>query len=795
MHLPPIPAPTPRSRLLLLMVTFACAMPMAWPLDDGELQLVRDGFEGRRDSYLSAYLDNPLHEIDEGFKKCRTGLGDANWLWYPGENGAALGEIGTRYFRCTFTIPPGHRIGRAYAAFAVDNYGSLSVNGNSGSYLGGFRQAAPLEITGQLQHGENVVTITAHNAGADRNPAGIIGVLYVEFDGEPPLTILTDGTWRSTKADPATTTDDSWRTAEILGTADSPPWGVPQLGLEGEVNHYVFTRLCFALAALHLDTRVPEANVAILEAVNQIRSEYPSLSESNMHWLGGSLDRLYGLFGPGGVLDEGMTPEAADAIWHLFADWAQSESLLAESDPEHTWRLWGSENHSAQRDATRWAAARMIATHPRGETFRYDDGSTAAEQLAGWQSFMKRYFRERISRGMLIEISPSGYGSRTMQGWHNIYDFTDDPELKFLTKSALDLWWADWAQEQLNGMRGGGKTRLYPGAYALSHSDRNRAMSWFYIGGEKPAHQHETLPVIATTTYRLPLVVMDIALDTEGRGVYETHARRLGRMAMNSSPDTVDEHGHPIYEVDPEYGALIRYTYCAPEFIIGSLMMENQPNDYWSRISAQNRWHGVIFSGDLDSTIYPRCDTNRSTSNAHWAVQNKGTLIAQKLRDAVTTKGMRVCFSTDLKRYEKSGWIFAEAEGAYAAVKIVQGDWTWVDDRWLRCEEEYTPVILEVVRKLDYNHDPNAFESAVLQQSVQLEDGVLRYRGLREDAGHFTFYTEDSRLPKVNGEPIDLRPEYAFKSPFVNEAWASGVVRITKDERELLIDVRPKGTN
>jgi len=51
--------------------------------------------------------------------------------------------------------------------------------------------------------------------------------------------------------------------------------------------------------------------------------------------------------------------------------------------------------------------------------------------------------------------------------------------------AALDVWWAEWAQEQLDGMRGG-KTRLYPGAWALSHSDRNRAMSWFYLGQEGP---------------------------------------------------------------------------------------------------------------------------------------------------------------------------------------------------------------------------------------------------------------------------------------------------------------------
>ncbi len=89
----------------------------------------------------------------------------------------------------------------------------------------------------------------------------------------------------------------------------------------------------------------------------------------------------------------------------------------------------------------------MISADQRSREYRYDDGSTASEQLAAWRAFLKRYFRERIKRGMLVEISPSGYGSRTLQGWHNIYDFTNDPELKLLAKAALDLWWAEWAQE------------------------------------------------------------------------------------------------------------------------------------------------------------------------------------------------------------------------------------------------------------------------------------------------------------------------------------------------------------
>jgi hypothetical protein len=76
-----------------------------------------------------------------------------------------------------------------------------------------------------------------------------------------------------------------------------------------------------------------------------------------------------------------------------------------------------------------------------------------------------------------------------------------------------------------------------------------------------------------------------------------------------------------------------------------------------------------------------------------------------------------------------------------------------------------------------------------LGQKVILENGVLRYHGLG-NSGDFTFYPDSERLPELNGKPIDLAPYYTFDSPFMREYWATGMVRISKDGRELIIDVR-----
>ena len=773
---------------------FLVFIPHAFGLSDDELEQVRAGFDERRDEYLTGYLDHSFYDMDEGMSEMRTAIASASWIWHPESQKGLTTPIGKRFFRKSITLPDSPVLKNAHATFAGDNFADIEVNGHRLGSAHGFNRATLFDLSPHLKKGTNVLRITAHNVGDEPNPAGLLGVIHLHFEDGTSTLLPTDSTWRVNKQklkdwNTVEFDDSSWQASHVLGPSDIAPWGTPVLNLEGQVIRYAFSRLTFALAALYLGTETDLANRVIIESTQKIQEEHQATGEFGLHWMGGTYHRLYGLFGPDGTQKQRMSNQAANAIRNLYADWAQDFSKIADADPEKTWRIWGSENHSAQRDATLWATAQMIATHPMHKNFRYADGSTAQEQLVAWETFMKRYYRERIKRGMLVEISPSGYGSRTMQGWHNIADFSHDIELRLLAKLALDVWWTEWAQEQLGGMRGGGKTRLYKGAYALSHSDRNRAMGWFYFGMGKIAHQHETLPVIATTEYRPPLVVMDIALDAEGRGSYENQSRRLGRHEDYALSQQLSKPNEPVYTVDAEYGGILKYSWCTPDFIMGTLMLENRPKEYWTAISQQNRWHGVIFSGAEDSTLYPRCDTERSHYNEQWSVQRKGTLIVQKLRHSDQADAMRVFFSSDLKRHEEGDWVFAEAAQAFAAVRVVEGSYQWADKRWLQCENEFRPIIIEVVRKQDFNYDFSAFKKAILQQSIDMKKGVLHYSGLN-DSGEFTFYTQSEQVPEINGAPINFAPSFTFKSPFIQEEWASGLVRITKGERESIIDLR-----
>lgn len=557
---------------------------------------------------------------------------------------------------------------------------------------------------------------------------------------------------------------------------------------------YVWNRLDFALAALYLNTKIDAANQAIIDACSALKADPDSYNE-NFHWRGNLFYRIYKYFyHDSEYFPQRLTSESEAAICDIFWEWAHSKSKVADTEIESskTWYVWGSENHDAMRDTTSWSAADILKDVACYKDYTYDDGHTPQEHYKAWTNYFKEYLRERAKKGLLVEIASHTYAKYTLQGWYNFYDFSDDLILKNLAKKLLDLWWADWAHDQIDGVRGGGKARVYQPA-KKARRGCSYSMCWYYLNIGIPKNKHPGIMCLATSSYRMPLVVMDIALDKVGKGVYEYRSRRPGLKLEPRPPDVPDN----TYAVNPEFGGIYRYTYATPDFIMGTCMLPKLPADRWTAISSQNRWHGVIFAGHPDARIYPQCvgiplDYGK-TYNQQWSVQNKGTMITQKIDTSRHTGDMRVYFSSEhLKIVEDDDWVFAESSRAYAAVRSVWGGYTWDSNDWLRCNDEYAPVIIEVVRKSDYK-DFTLFREIIKDKPIKVADRVLIYTGIG-NAGTFTFYTDSDKTPEIDGVPVDYAPNFTFDSPFIHENWANGVVTISKDKRELVIDFDKKTT-
>ena len=263
----------------------------------------------------------------------------------------------------------------------------------------------------------------------------------------------------------------------------------------------------------------------------------------------------------------------------------------------------------------------------------------------------------------------------------------------------MDLYFTYWGQEQLDGISGGGKARIYSDIFVNTSE-----LGYYFFGvGDIPRFNCVLLSAM-TTSYRPALVVVDIVCDIAGRDVYEVIQRPLG-LATDSNYNR-----SPFYRLRTDTGGILRYSYCTPDFIMGTPMVESRPDKDWTAISSQNRSHGVIFRGHHQAAILPQCEKNGAMFNAQWSVQRKGTLICQKLKSNRNVGRTRIWFAGSglSSPIEEDGWIFTESEGAYAALHVVDGASFWeeaeerVPGRWLYCENEYSPVILEVVQKSNF---------------------------------------------------------------------------------------------
>jgi alpha-L-rhamnosidase len=146
-------------------------------------------------------------------------LEGAQWIWANEGNPAVSAPPGTRYFRRTITLPPERKPVRAWCFITADNAFGLSINGRNAGQGDNFQEVVKLDVTALLRAGENILAVTATNAGTVPTPAGLIATLHVEFAQGDPLDVTTDGQWE------ASADRNQWTAAKALGAYGVEPWG------------------------------------------------------------------------------------------------------------------------------------------------------------------------------------------------------------------------------------------------------------------------------------------------------------------------------------------------------------------------------------------------------------------------------------------------------------------------------------------------------------------------------------------------------------------------------------------
>lgn len=156
------------------------------------------------------------------------------WVWSPEGDPARNAPIGKRYFRRSIVIPGSESITNAVFIGSADNHFELFINGQLAGQGDdspeGWRNPVELSIAKFLLSGTNQLAILGENRpGVQVNPAGVIGMVRVEFASGKSLTQPVDRSWLCSETAPADWTqaafdDTAWTPAREIARFGKAPW-------------------------------------------------------------------------------------------------------------------------------------------------------------------------------------------------------------------------------------------------------------------------------------------------------------------------------------------------------------------------------------------------------------------------------------------------------------------------------------------------------------------------------------------------------------------------------------------
>jgi hypothetical protein len=483
----------------------------------------------------------------------------------------------------------------------------------------------------------------------------------------------------------------------------------------------------------------------------------------------GLLYKIVRLFGANGSrTPHAISLETERAILLLFEHWGRSHCGIADTDTNATWRIWGSENHHAQLISSCWQAADLLR-RARSAAFRYSDGSTAQRQYQQWTAYIIKYLGQRARFGLLEYGSPT-YAAYSLAPIYDYGQFSSDPLLKKTAISFLDLWWAQWAAQQIDGNFGASMARVYP--KALKNGSPMRGIAWVYFGLGQPPRQTAALSSALVSDYRPPSIVEKIATSSDRRS-YSILSTAPGRLARPKQG--------LWFTVDPLKPAVLRTTYVAPGFVMGTATMPQLPFSQWAGASSQNRWSGVVLTGPGEARIVAYVAARRgiTTYNGSIGVQSEGALLVKALGPplAANSSALRISFGSGIDRVEQDGWVLVEGS-AYVAVRPAQGGYRWdPQDRDVMIPNDpTTPVVIQAASKVGLGNLED-FIRHMAQTRLIMNSDYVDYTGLTPRE-HVRLFSQPQKTPLANGAAINFLPPQSISSPFVTMNRETGVGKI-----------------
>ena len=432
-------------------------------------------------------------------------------------------------------------------------------------------------------------------------------------------------------------------------------------------------------------------------------------------------------------------------------------------------------NGPLRSDAQHYLILQSLNSDPACKDRKFKTGDTVAQRYERFTRFFRRGLKEWALHGMWVELGSSSYEYKTYRGLYLLLDFATDRVVAARARMLMDLALIEIEQISLSGLRGGSKSRAKDGGL---DSRFNKTLARLY--GE---HHGYALEPPGFKGYQAPACAILLRRLGPAKKVYEIVNRHPGETIVAPGEMTQGTSFHKARSRS------INYAWRTPEYITGCSMFDVR---LWQGegkkkkliYSPLGRWSGVIFRDGAAVYMDPY-------TGEKWNVQHKDVMIAQRYPGSTYKGDGRVDFAAIKGITETGGWVFADNQDAYAAVRIVKGGYYWNEParHRLYLQDQYSPIVIQTGRKTVYGSFEK-FQKAVLAAPLKLTEDVLDYTG--PNCSRIEFFTcrnsdkdpYPKTLPEIDGKELDLNLKHNYSSPYMNNRVGSNVVTVTYGNRK-----------
>jgi hypothetical protein len=484
-----------------------------------------------------------------------------------------------------------------------------------------------------------------------------------------------------------------------------------------------------------------------------------------------------------------------------------------------------------------------LKRHAGGRAQLSDDKSyLPMDHYEAWVNFFKKYIKERVQRGFLLEYGSPNYSQVTLNFIDLVYQYSGDAELKKMTGDFLTLFWADFAQVSNAGVRGGPKTRHHGNVGGLKDLSTASLLA-FKLGGQGHAFINSYWNLI--NDFELPPIIWEMLLDREGMGTFTYKARGIGE-EENEWPRPLGNERTMLVDTQSRF---LKSTKVTPHYTIGTQM--DHPAAVHSHLSMTGRWHGMTFSQSPDARVVPVGVPHRTNARGQTAdydteimlqtLHDEDVLIMQRARRWFAVHPEWYPAPTDIaekpiaiwlgdqweEKVEKDGWVFLKQGLAYAAIRIVFWDkeyekenqipnvgnqiffhryddpayvklcekcYSWSDDNLMMKLDNSDAAFVIQAGSQDKDSNFNSFIQKVIANPPKQHKTVvpgfhtLIYTGIHPSAKELVFNAGAPQIPYIDGQAVNYSYPMTFDSPYISSKYLSGKVLLRKGDKELTID-------